>query len=84
MPSNDQSVQGKKFLPLLAVGCLVFAAVMGFGTYFVANLFIPKNREAAPIARPSSGSEAPLPEDPKGSQPLDPSVPAPGTPVKTE
>lgn len=34
-------IPGKKLVPRLAVGCLVFAAVMGFGTFFIAQWISP-------------------------------------------
>ncbi|AIE85407.1 hypothetical protein [Fimbriimonas ginsengisoli] len=34
-------ISGKRFVPQLAVGCLLFAAIMGFGTYFLAQLMTP-------------------------------------------
>lgn len=34
-------IPGKRLLPQLAVGCLLFAALMGYGTYALANLATP-------------------------------------------
>lgn len=38
---DNSSVPGKKLLPRLAVGCLLFAAIMGFGTYLIAKAMTP-------------------------------------------
>ena len=32
---GSREISGKKFVPMAAVGCLVFAAVLGFGTYLL-------------------------------------------------
>jgi len=38
---DSTSIAGKKLVPRLAVGCLIFAAVMGFGTFFLAQMMSP-------------------------------------------
>ena len=51
VPSPE--VSGKKLVPALAIGCLLFALFMGFGTWGFAKLTTPyfikmeKDREAA-------------------------------------
>jgi len=39
--SNGPTVSGKRFLPMISVGCLVFCVVLGFGTYFLAQWTTP-------------------------------------------
>jgi len=63
----EKYVSGKRFLPVLGVGCLLFAAVMGFGTYSCANVMTPwlkkRNAEAqqrAKAEQQKSGQTAPL------------------------
>lgn len=38
---NNSSIPGKRLLPRLAVGCLVFAAIMGFGTFLLGQMMTP-------------------------------------------
>ena len=56
MPGNESSISGKRLLPGLAVGCLVFAAAMGFGVFFIAQVWTPylkqKNAEYLRTHRP--------------------------------
>jgi hypothetical protein len=37
----DKTISGKRLLPGLVVGCLLFSVIMGFGTYFVAQAVTP-------------------------------------------
>lgn len=61
---QDQSaVSGKRLIPQLAVGCLLFAALLGFGTYFLGKLttpyFIKKNEEYLRTHRPPANEQVP-------------------------
>jgi hypothetical protein len=40
-PANEPGIPGKKLLPLLGLGCLLFCFVLGFGTVFVAKWTTP-------------------------------------------
>ena len=40
-PAADPGIPGKKLLPMLAIGCLVFCLVLGFGTFFIAKWTTP-------------------------------------------
>jgi hypothetical protein len=56
-------IPGKRLIPQLAIGCLLFAAVMGFGTYFVAQLMTPglkkRNDEYMKTHRPKDIGQVP-------------------------
>jgi hypothetical protein len=41
MPGIENEVSGKKLIPQLAIGCLLFAALMGFGTVLFAKMTTP-------------------------------------------
>ncbi|CAN5621044.1 hypothetical protein BH11ARM2_BH11ARM2_35080 [soil metagenome] len=41
MPGMDKGVSGKRFVPALFLGVVVFAAVMGFGTWWLAQSTTP-------------------------------------------
>ncbi len=60
---NQSYIPGKQLLPRLAVGCLVFAAGMGFGTYFLAQMMTPylrhKNEEYLRTHRPPDSPPLP-------------------------
>lgn len=43
--NEEPGIPGKRLLPRLAIGCLLFAAIMGFGTYWIANLMTPVLRK---------------------------------------
>lgn len=56
----DEGVSGKRLIPALAVGCLIFAVVMGFGTYLVARIATPFFEKHAPKPPPNApGPPAP-------------------------
>jgi hypothetical protein len=40
-PATDPGIPGKKLLPILGAGCLVFCVVLGFGTFFIAKWTTP-------------------------------------------
>ena len=43
---ESSGIPGKRLLPQLGVGCLLFAALMGFGTYYIGQLMIPGAKKA--------------------------------------
>jgi len=49
MSSADpiQPVNGKKLILVLGVGAVVFTAVMGYGTYFLAQWMTPRLEKTA-------------------------------------
>jgi len=64
---TDPGIPGKKLLPQLGIGCLVFGALMGFGTYGIARLWTPylakKNAEYLKTHHAPNLPKAP-PQDP--------------------
>ena len=40
-PTRTATIPGKVLLPRLAVGCLLFAGLMGLGTYMIAQWTTP-------------------------------------------
>ena len=59
-PGNDKSYKGKPFVIALFVGFVVFAAVCGFGTYGLAQVFTPGLRERSEAAVKKAQAEKPL------------------------
>jgi CHASE3 domain sensor protein len=62
---NVRSYKGKRFVFLLFLGLVVFAAVMGFGTFWIANLMTPglraRNEEAQRRANAERAGKMPPP-----------------------
>lgn len=40
-PAESQGIPGRILLPRLAIGCLLFAGIMGVGTYMIAQWTTP-------------------------------------------
>ncbi len=40
-PATDPGIPGKKLLPMLGAGCLLFCLVLGFGTFYLAKWTTP-------------------------------------------
>jgi hypothetical protein len=63
MPGNESYVEGRRLFPRLVIGCLLFAAVMGFGIYGLGRVLTPylrhKNDEYLRTHRPPGGPAMP-------------------------
>jgi hypothetical protein len=55
-PDNDKAYNGKRFVVLLFLGFVLFAILMGSGTFLVGQIFRPDPEKARPRPLPATSS----------------------------